>query len=151
VGLAAIKALAEVLVKPIAAVSLLEAVAVASGLQGKVVAALDAGRKLVYAGEYGISFADVFRVSERLLTRGELLELAHRINPACSVVTPDSAVAESLSGAAATIRIVEMPRADVVARLGWRKILSGDFVTPEQLEANYLGRSDSEIFSKPAC
>ena len=44
VGLAAIKALAEILQKPIVSVSLLEAIATASRAEGKVVAVLDAGR-----------------------------------------------------------------------------------------------------------
>ncbi len=51
VGLAAMKALAEILQKPIVPVSLLEAVARAGGMQGKVVAVLDAGRGEVYVGE----------------------------------------------------------------------------------------------------
>src|SRR5271166_4122897 len=49
VGLAAIKALAEILQKPIAAVSLLEVVALASRKDGCVVAVLDAGRGDIYA------------------------------------------------------------------------------------------------------
>src|ERR1700730_15045731 len=53
-GFAAIKALGEVLQKPIAAVSLLEAVAVSGGAAGKITAVLDAGRTEVYAGEYDI-------------------------------------------------------------------------------------------------
>src|SRR5580704_10995948 len=44
VGLAVVKALAEVLGKPIAAVSLLEAISVAGRPKGTVLAALDAGR-----------------------------------------------------------------------------------------------------------
>src|SRR5881409_4383837 len=44
VGLGAIKAQGEVLAKPIAAVSLLEAIAVAGSTPGKVMAVLDAGR-----------------------------------------------------------------------------------------------------------
>ena len=55
VGLAAIKGLAEILGKPIATVSTLEAVAHGSGCEGKVTAVLDAGRGEVYAGEYEIS------------------------------------------------------------------------------------------------
>src|ERR1700687_2436515 len=54
VGLAAIKALAEILAKPIAAVSLLEVCVFASSVQGKVMAALDTGRGDVYVGEYEI-------------------------------------------------------------------------------------------------
>src|SRR6266513_435159 len=52
VGLAAIKALAEILDKPIVAISLLEAVAASVSGSGKVLAALDAGRGEVYIGEY---------------------------------------------------------------------------------------------------
>src|SRR5271157_5662539 len=48
VGLAAIKALAEILGKPIAAVSLLKAIALNSGAQGNITALLDAGRNEVY-------------------------------------------------------------------------------------------------------
>ena len=51
VGLAAIKALAEVLQKPIAAISLLEAVACSGAAHGRVLAALDAGRGDVYVGD----------------------------------------------------------------------------------------------------
>ena len=52
VGLAAVKALAEVTGKPIATVSLLEAVALASANNRHTLAALDAGRGEVYLGEY---------------------------------------------------------------------------------------------------
>src|SRR5579863_9927031 len=52
IGLAAIKALAEILHKPIVPVSLLEVVALAYRAQGKVMAALDAGRGEVFVGEY---------------------------------------------------------------------------------------------------
>ena len=69
VGLAAIKALAEVLQKPIAAVSLLEAIAVSCGSQGRLVAVLDAGRGEVYAGEYEVHGDIVQLLHERLLTR----------------------------------------------------------------------------------
>ncbi len=50
VGLAAIKALAEILRKPIAAISLLEAVARSAGREGRLLAALDAGRGELYCG-----------------------------------------------------------------------------------------------------
>src|SRR6266700_6318871 len=48
VGLAAVKALAEILKKPIVAVSVLEAVALAAGIDDRMLAALDAGRGEVY-------------------------------------------------------------------------------------------------------
>src|SRR5580698_4240739 len=55
VGLAAVKALAEILKKPIVAISLLEVVATESHMQGKVVAALDGGRGEVFFGAYEIA------------------------------------------------------------------------------------------------
>jgi tRNA A37 threonylcarbamoyladenosine modification protein TsaB len=45
---------------------------------------------------------------------------------------------------------IEHPRSDVIARLGWEKILAGKTVSPAELEANYIRRSDAEIFAKPA-
>jgi len=143
VGLAAIKALAEVLQKPIAAVSLLEAVAVSSGSQGRVVAVLDAGRGEVYAGEYDVDGDDVRVLQERLLTHAKLLEAAM----GSTVVTTDRSLAEAARGAGLPVGEIELPRSDVVARQGWKKIRAGKVVSPEALDANYL-RSSSEIFSK---
>src|SRR6201987_3825464 len=77
VGLAAIKALAEILRKPIAPVSLLEVIALASHREGKVVAALDAGRSEVYAGEYEITFRSAKACQERLLNKDEFLSSAN--------------------------------------------------------------------------
>ena len=64
VGLAAIKALAEILAKPIVPVSLLEVVAVASGREGKIEAVLEAGRGDVYAGQYEIA-GGIARIAAR--------------------------------------------------------------------------------------
>jgi tRNA threonylcarbamoyladenosine biosynthesis protein TsaB len=142
VGLAAIKALAEVLEKPIAAVSLLEAVAVSGGAQGKVTAVMDAGRGEVYAGEYEVYGEDARLLHERLLSRAHLLEAA-----VGSTVTADHNLAEAVRGMALPVAEIELPRSDVIAGLGWKKIQAGKTVSPEGLEANYI-RSSSEIFSK---
>lgn len=143
VGLAAIKALAEVLTKPIAAVSLLEAVAVASDSQGRLVAVLDAGRGEIYVGEYDVHGDDVRLLRERLLTRTTVFETA----VGSTIVTPDHSLAEAAREAGLAVEEIELPRSDVVARLGWKKIQAGKIVSPEALDANYL-RSSSEIFSK---
>src|SRR5712691_203464 len=143
VGLSAIKALAEVLEKPIAAVSLLEALASVEHIQGRVIAALDAGRAQVYAGEYEIT-DDATMISERLLTIDEFVAAA----AGCTVVTPDQTVADQAGRAGLSVRQVERPRSDAIARLGWQKILAGVTVSPEDLEANYMRRFDGEIFSK---
>ena len=143
VGLAAIKALAEVLQKPIAAVSLLEAIAVSGGSPGRVTAVMDAGRGEVYAGEYEVHGEDARLRQERLLTRAELLETVL----GSTVVTADHSLAEAVQGTGLPVAEIELPRSDVIARLGWRKIQAGKTVSPEGLEANYI-RSSSEIFSK---
>jgi len=38
--------------------------------------------------------------------------------------------------------------AEAVARLGWQQIQSGRTVTPEQLEANYIRRTDAEMLER---
>src|ERR1700727_2277142 len=73
VGLAAIKALAEISRKPIVAMSLLEALAIISGLQGSVRAVLDAGREEVYCGEYEVTVDAAKLVREELLNKEEFL------------------------------------------------------------------------------
>jgi tRNA threonylcarbamoyladenosine biosynthesis protein TsaB len=145
IGLAAVKALAEVLGKPIAAVSLLEVCAFASGaVRGKIMAALDAGRTDVYVGEYEIP-ASVGQVPrERISTRSEFLSQAK----GWTVVTPDSGLAEAGGAAGLSVTTLKPISTADVARLGWRKIQSGETVGPEQLEANYIRRTDAEMLEK---
>jgi tRNA threonylcarbamoyladenosine biosynthesis protein TsaB len=76
VGLAAIKALAEILQKPIVPVSLLEVVATASRAEGRVVAVLDGGRGEVFFGAYVISGESVQVLREELLSKPESLSAA---------------------------------------------------------------------------
>ena len=143
VGLAAIKALAEVLKKPIAAVSVLEALAVAAGASGTVIAALDAGRSEAYVGEYVLGDGSATKVNESLVGQEELPALVAGQGKA-TVVTPDEAIAKLLDA-----RRVARPQSDAIARLAIRKILAGETVAPEELDANYIRRSDAEIFAKP--
>ncbi|MGA8765140.1 MAG: tRNA (adenosine(37)-N6)-threonylcarbamoyltransferase complex dimerization subunit type 1 TsaB [Candidatus Sulfotelmatobacter sp.] len=144
VGLAAIKALAEILGKPIAAVSLLEAVAVAGGSQGRVVAALDAGRGEIYCGEYDVAGDSAKLVRERILSKNEFLAGMKTE----TVVTPDTALAEAVRVSGVVVKAVEPISAAAIARVGWQKIQSGNTVSADQLEANYIRRLDAEIFSK---
>ncbi len=146
VGLAAIKALAEVLGKPIAAVSRLEAVARASAdrSHSRVMAALDAGRGDIYAGDYQLK-PEVAMGSERLLSREEFLAAAM----GSVVVTPEATWVEAARVAGLRVEQIDYPRADAIARLGWEHIERGQTVTPGDLEANYIRRTDAEIFSKP--
>ena len=144
VGLAAIKALAEVLHRPIATVSLLEAIACSGSTKGRVLAALDAGRGEVYLGDYELG-SQSRRQSERLLTRDEFLEVGR----SGRVITPDPAIAEIARAAAVSVEQIAYPRTDVIARLGWAHLRRGETVSADALDANYIRRSDAEIFSKP--
>jgi tRNA threonylcarbamoyladenosine biosynthesis protein TsaB len=141
VGLAAIKALAEVLRKPIAALSLLEAVSRASGSKGEVIAALDAGRGEVYVAEFHVSGSHATVCNQRLLTFAEFV-LANRNR---QFVTPDPRLADLAREKGLRVTQVERPRADVIARLGFEKIQAGEVISPESLDANYIRRSDAEI------
>jgi tRNA threonylcarbamoyladenosine biosynthesis protein TsaB len=144
IGLAAVKALAEVLRKPIAPVSLLEACVFTSGAQGKIMAALDAGRSEVYVGEYEIPGNSGEAPREQLLTRNEFIARA----TGWTVATPDPALADAARAAGISVLALPPISAADVARLGWRKIQSGETVTPERLEANYIRRTDAEMLER---
>ena len=139
VGLAAIKALAEVLQKPIAAVSLLEAVVRASGMQGNVVAALDASRGEVYAADFQVSNSYTTTSNQRLLPLAEFSSASNR-----QIVTPDEKIADLIREKGLRVTLIDRPRADTIARLGFEKIQAGEVTKPETLDANYIRRSDAE-------
>ncbi len=143
IGLAAVKALAEVSEKPIAAVSLLEVCVFTSGAEGNIVAALDAGRGDVYVGEYEIP-AKAWVAREHMLSRSEFLSQAR----GWVVVTPDSTLADAARAAGLSVATLPPISAAAVASLGWRKLQSGGTVTPEQLQANYIRRTDAEMLEK---
>ncbi len=145
VGLAAIKAFSEILHKPIVPVSLLEVVATAGGRQERILAALDAGRDEVYAGEYEVNGGSAHCIGERLLSRSEFLAKARGVG----VITPHPVVAKMCRESDVAVELIAFPDAATTARLGWKKLQAGETVSPEQLEANYMRRSDAEIFAKP--
>ena len=144
VGLAAIKALAEILEKPIVPLSLLEVIAIAGNREGSWLAVLDAGRGEVYSGEYVVSRGAARKVSEELLPRDRFLSARREL----VVSTPDPGLAQMARDVGMTVHLVAVD-AESIARVGWRKMQAGETVAPEQLDANYIRRSDAEIFSKP--
>jgi tRNA threonylcarbamoyladenosine biosynthesis protein TsaB len=142
VGLAVIKALAEILQKPITAVSLLEAVAVAGGVEGRVFAAIDARRGEIYSGEYELSASSPARlIAEQLLNQREFVSHAS----GGKVVTSDPKVATASQEQGLSTLLIEPPQADLIARLGFIKIQKGDTTSPEALDANYIRRTDAEV------
>lgn len=144
VGLAAIKALAEILQKPIVPVSLLELVATISRAQGKVVAALDGGRREVFFGAYELAGTSVQVLREELLSQADFLSSARD----STVATPDSTLAAIATQVGLPVLAIEPPNSEMIARFGWKKLQAGKTVSPERLEANYMRRSDAEMFVK---
>jgi len=171
VGLAAIKALAEVLRKPIVPVSLLEVLAryghmIAGGdrtvqpVTFRYAVALDAGRKEAFVGQYEIVIASKTSYSFKCFAESllDVQSLAGLVESGAVqwITTPDHAIADALRESVRaspeySIRdYVDRPRSAEVASVGWHKLRAGEIVSPEQLEANYMRRSDAEIFGKPA-
>ena len=145
VGLAAIKALAEILQKPIVPVSFLEVVALAAGIDGRIIALLDAGRGQLYSGEYEISGARAQLIQEHLIAREALPDLSRAV----AISTPDATLAGlSREAGLRTFELKAIPP-EIIAVLGWSKLCDGEIASPEQLDANYVRRSD-QIFGTPS-
>jgi len=145
VGLAVIKALAEILQKPIAAVSTLEALVRSPGINfpcsNRVIAGLDAGRGEIYSGTFDRSGNQAVAIDQKLVTVDEF-----KANAAGQqVVTSDTKLFERLSEAKLKVALVPRPSADAIARLGFEKIKAGEIVTPETLDASYIRRTDAEV------
>jgi tRNA threonylcarbamoyladenosine biosynthesis protein TsaB len=166
VGLSTIKALAEITHKPIAAVSLLEALAwagVAAGVvrdsgpgtpnseihsDGQVIAALDAMRGEVFVGEYVVRENAVPKLLREVLMPIQEFAAEAQLAPHLPVITADESVASALRARAQAVHFVSRPQSDVIARIGALKIAAAQVTSPEALDANYIRRSDAEIFSK---
>ena len=169
VGLAAIKALAEILHKPIVAVSLLEVLARSTVMiaadeeesgrrDDHYAVALDAGRGEAYVGEYEVNRQaedNIKPAGESLLRIEDLSDLLIS-GKARWISTPDQAIFDALSRNAPESqkrfirRSLRRPRSLEVSALAHQKLVAGETVSPEHLDANYIRRSDAEIFSKPA-
>jgi tRNA threonylcarbamoyladenosine biosynthesis protein TsaB len=141
VGVSAAKGLSEAGGVPLIAVSRLALLAgfVDDGVQ-TVHTVLDAGRGEFYYGEY---------VGRRCVR--EALMSAQDVIVAASgglVVVCEAKVAESL--AELRPRLVEEPSAGDALPFAVERVASGEFDDAATLDANYLRRTDAEIFAKPA-
>ena len=81
-----------------------------------------------------------------LLSKDEFLSVARGM----VVSTSEANLAGIVRDAGLSVVSVEQPSAEMIAQLGWKKLRAGETVSPEQLEANYIRRTDAEIFAKPA-
>ncbi len=142
VGLATVKGLCEVLNKPLATVSMLEAVAISSGA-AEVTAVLDAGRGELYVGEYRVTSSKAGLQREFIV---KLLEFGAHTSV---IVTADETIAKNLQATGVAASLVEGIHADGIARIGFRKLLAGDVADAASADVNYIRRSDAELFAKP--
>jgi tRNA threonylcarbamoyladenosine biosynthesis protein TsaB len=144
VGLSAAKGLSEASGVGLIAVSRLALLAAAVDGGGRPVhAVLDAGRGEFYYAEY---------VGRRCLR--EVLMGGEDVVAAAAgggvVVACEAKVAEGLAGLGLGVRVVEEPLAGDALPLALGRIEAGDFDDAATLDANYLRRTDAEIFAKAA-
>jgi tRNA threonylcarbamoyladenosine biosynthesis protein TsaB len=136
VGLSAAKGLCEAGGVPLIAVSRL---ALLAACVGAVYAVLDAGRGEFYYGEY---------VGRRLVREALLSEDEVRAAVGDGVVVVcEAKVAEALAGMRP--RLVAEPAAGDALAFAVERAGMGDFDDAALADANYLRRSDAEIFAKP--
>jgi tRNA threonylcarbamoyladenosine biosynthesis protein TsaB len=164
VGLTAVKAWAEIHGKPIAAVSGLEAIAAqANGGQPQagmemLAPYLDARRGQVFGSIYrrvaGSSTVVELVGDEAILSAEEFLSLVKRnLGAAHSLLvspTPDVLPRALVDSILPGTRIEEVSAilAPVIGRLAFDRASCGKLVDPLGLDANYIRRTDAEVFWK---
>jgi len=153
VALATVKGLAEAFDLPVAAVSVLEALAVGAPRPaegeigaGRVVTALDAQRNELFFGEFLLPEGASGMVQE---VREELAPISAFTAEfaGAAPLTPDEALADRLRAAGLSPVLVSRPSAEQIARIGHRKFLAGERADAASLDANYLRRSEAELVS----
>ncbi len=117
------------------------------GQPSKLAVGLDAGRGEMYVGDFLIDNSRVSMLRESIIK----LEAFSREATSSSfqVLTPDAKVAETLSNSGARVQLVQPLDAEAIARIGLTKFLAGELADPATLDANYIRRSDAEIFAPP--
>lgn len=149
VGLSAAKGLCEALHLPLVAISRLAVLAhcTVAPKDSRIYALLDAGRGELYVGEYkgGVCAGEALTTKEVLLAR---MESGHGGESACLAVTCEASVAAALGGL--NPALVAEPQSKDALPLAIARLEAGEFDDLAALDANYLRRTDAEIFSKPS-
>ncbi len=144
VGLSTVKGLCEVLRKPLATVSMLEALVLAHG-RADAIAVLDAGRGEIYVGEYQIGSGHAVPIREYIAKLDEFA--AQSSGQGSDVITVDAKVAEGLRAGNRNVILVAPVEAGEIGRIGVRKLVAGETADPATVDVNYMRRSDAELFS----
>ncbi|MGB8768346.1 MAG: tRNA (adenosine(37)-N6)-threonylcarbamoyltransferase complex dimerization subunit type 1 TsaB [Candidatus Korobacteraceae bacterium] len=146
VGLSTVKGLCEVLRKPLATVSMLEAIVLTHERTGEsAIAVLDAGRGEIYVGEYRVGSGRATSVREYIAKVDEFAALSPTVSG--NLLAVDEKVAEVLQAANHKVILVAPVDTGEVGRIGMRKLLTGETVNPATVDVNYIRRSDAELFS----
>jgi tRNA threonylcarbamoyladenosine biosynthesis protein TsaB len=158
VGLTTVKAWAEVYRKPIAAVSRLEAIASQAAGPPKFVAAfVDAQRGQLFGAVYRREGAGLARVGEEMvIAPGRFVETATEVTKGERIawVSPDpnlvllDAAWKHREKLGEPIEQVSSTLAAIIGRIGLRRLQEGKATDSLGLDANYVRRSDAEIFWK---
>jgi tRNA threonylcarbamoyladenosine biosynthesis protein TsaB len=138
VGVSAAKGLSEALGIPVIAISRL-AVLAEAGDGGQLLTALDAGRGEFYCGVYGGPGGG----REALLSRAEVVAAGAECG---RLVVCEPQVADAL--AELSPLIVPTPTAEAALPIALRRASAKHFEDVLTLDANYLRRTDAEIFAK---
>jgi tRNA threonylcarbamoyladenosine biosynthesis protein TsaB len=158
VGLTTVKAWAEVYGKPVVGVSRLVALASSEKAQaGLVAACYDAQRAQVFGGLYRSLSGRLAKVGDELVLAPEaFLELV-RNQAGDETVSWVSLDPELVTGLSAwrertergdTMRRSSAEMADAIGWIAEQRARAGEFTDPLELDANYVRRSDAEIFWK---
>lgn len=139
VGMSAAKGLSEASQVPLIAVSRLAVLALQASVEGAVHVALDAGRGEVYYGCY----QDTKCIEELLLTLQELKEIVG----ASPLLVCEPRLADALNDLSVTT--VPEPRAEAALPIAVQRAGRGDFDDASTLDANYLRRTDAQLFARP--
>lgn len=160
VGLTTVKAWAEVYGKPVAAMSRLEGIAAQATGPGNYFAAfLDAQRGQVFGAAYRREGSDLALVGEEMvIAPGAFVETVAELTGRNKVVwvSPDAALLETETVCkerekrGERIERASPTLAGIIGKIGMRRLQSGKATDALGLDANYVRRSDAEIFWKGA-
>jgi len=160
VGLTTVKAWGEVYGKRIAAVSRLEAIAVQGALGSSHVAAfVEAQRGQVFGAVFQRTREGLERLGEEMvIPPGKFIECAAELAKGGNIswVSIDAAVLTSeekwkvREARGEQVESISSVLAQAIGRIGTRELAAGRFTDALSLDANYVRRSDAEIFWKGA-
>lgn len=160
VGLTTVKAWAEVYGKPVAAISRLEGIAAqAADLASYIAALVDAQRGQVFGAVCERQGDGLARLGEEMvIAPGKFVEAVAEVTSRKRVswISPDAALLEAEPAWKERVKLGESIEhtspilAGIIGRIGMQRLQSGKTTDALALDANYVRRSDAEIFWKGA-